>query len=271
MPLYLRDPVSLLLPFAPYAPPTDDPFESLNTAYDPYKSELSYQIVYTSSETNPDSLLHVFESIYSNTLATPSCHSVAMTFILDTCLPIRFHLQEPPPSSLIPSHHRFLSRFPDWRGILQQFSYSIEVPLQPGVNHVVWCNHSSRGGMNTSFLPLCDGDWPTISPHPTATGLAIRFYALQSGDSAVSRLRYKRLSRSCFSSHPMLLCQHPPTVAVYLQSRAVPSLLSTALLVVVSQGYLKPNARLGYPIPPRIVDETYHYLRVAAMDGTVIH
>jgi hypothetical protein len=194
-----------------------------------------------------------------------------MTFILDTHLPIRFHLQEPPPSSPVPSHYRFLSRFPDWRGIPQQFSYSIEVPLQPGVNHVVWCNHSSRGGMNTSFLPPCDGDWPTISPHPTASELAIQFYSLQGGDSAVSQLWYKRLSRSCFSSYPLTLCQHPPTVAVYLQSRAVPSLLSTALLVVVSQGYLMPSALLGYSIPHRIVDETYHYLRVAAMDGTVIH
>ncbi len=162
--------------------------------------------LYTTSETNPESLLHVFESIHNNTLATPSCHSVAMTFILDTHLPIRFHLQEPPPSSPVPSHHRFLSRFPDWRGIPQQYSYSIEVPLQPGVNHVVWCNHSSRGGVSTSFLPPCDGDWPSISPHPTAPELAIHFYSLQGGDSgAVNRLCYKRLPRSRFSSHPLTL------------------------------------------------------------------
>jgi hypothetical protein len=64
-----------------------------------------------SDEKGLQPLLHVFESIHSNTLATPSCHSVAMTFILDTHLPIRFHLQEPPPSSPVPSHHRFLFAF----------------------------------------------------------------------------------------------------------------------------------------------------------------
>jgi hypothetical protein len=135
---------------------------------------------------------------------------------------------------------------------------------------VVWCKHSSRGGMNTSFLPPCDGDWPTISPHPTAAELTIHFYSLQ-GDSTVNRSRYKQLSRSGFSTHPLTSCQQPPTVAVYSQSRAVPSLLRTALLVVVGQGHLLPGVRLGRPVPHRIVDETYHYLRVAAMDGTITH
>jgi hypothetical protein len=195
MPLYPRDPSSLLHPHASGGPTSDDPPDSLDTylassAYDLNGSNLPYRTVYTTSATNPESLLNVFENIHSNTIATPSCHSVAMTFILDTPLLIRFHLQEPPPPPPVPSHHRFLSRFPDWRGTPQQFSYSIEVPLQPGVNHVVWCKHRSRGGMNTSFLPPCDGDWPTISPHPTAEGLAIHFYSLQ-GDSAVNRLCYK--------------------------------------------------------------------------------
>jgi hypothetical protein len=104
MPLYLRDPFSLLHPPAPRAPPSDNPFEPLDTAYDPNKSDLPYQMVYTTSETNPESLLHVFENIHSNTIATSSCHSVAMTFILDTPLLIRFHLQEPPPPSPVPSH-----------------------------------------------------------------------------------------------------------------------------------------------------------------------
>jgi hypothetical protein len=272
IPLYLRDSANPPHPLNPYAPPSDDLSESLNTAYDPNRSELSYQIVYTTSETNPGSLSHVFENIHSNTPTTPSCHVVAMTFILDTHLTIRLHLQEPPPPLPVPSHHRFLSRFPDWRGIPQQHSYSFAVPLQPGVNHVVWCNHSKRGGMSTSFLPPCAGDWPTISPHSTASELALQFYSLQGDVSdAVSRVRYFRSAQSCFSSHPLTMCQRPPTVAVYLQGRAVPSLLRTALLVVVSQGYLLPSVQLGHSIPHRIVDETYHYLRVAAMDGTVIH
>jgi hypothetical protein len=275
IPLYLRDSGTPPRPPRPYAPPSDDLSEPFTTAYDPYdpnRSDLSHQIVYTTSESNPESLSHVFENIHSNTPTTPSCHVVAMTFLLDTHFTIRLHLKEPPPPLPVPSHHRFLSRFPDWRGIPQQHSYSFAVPLQPGVNHVVWCNHGKRGGMSTSFLPPCAGDWPTISPHSTASELALQFYSLQSDDSdAASRVRYIRSARSCYSSHPLTLCQRPPTVAVYLQSRAVPSLLRTALLVVVSQGYLLPSVQLGHPRPHRIVDETYHYLRVAAMDGTVIH
>jgi hypothetical protein len=124
--------------------------------------------------------------------------------------------------------------------------------------------------MDTSFLPPCDGDWPTIPPHSTAEGLVLHFYSLQ-GDCAVNRLGYKRLSRTHFSSHPLTSCRHPPTVAVYSQRKAVPSLMRAALLVVVSQGHLVPNAQLGHLVPHRIVDETYHYLRIAEMYGTVIH
>ncbi len=155
IPLYLRDSVNPPQPLDPYALPSDDLSESLNTAYDPYRSELPYQIVYTTSETNPASLSHVFENIHSNTPTTTSCHVVAMSFILDTHLTIRFRLQEPPPPLPVPSHHRFLSRFPDWRGIPQQHSYSFEVPLQPGVNHVVWCNHIEGWNVHLFFTPVC--------------------------------------------------------------------------------------------------------------------
>jgi hypothetical protein len=195
-----------------------------------------------------------------------------MSFILDTHLTIQLHLQEPPPPIPVPSHHRFLSRFPDWRGTPRRHSYSIDVPLQPGVNHVVWCNHGQMGGMSTSFLPPCGGDWPTISPYPTALGLALQFYSLQHVDSdTVSGAEYVRSARSSFSSHPLSMCQRPPTIAVYSERTAVPSLLRSALLVAVSQGYLLPNVLSGHTFPHRLVDETYHILRVAAMDGTVIH
>jgi hypothetical protein len=267
IPLYLRDPVDSLHPTDPY-----DLSESLTLAFDPNKSNLSYQIVYTASESNLASPACVFESVHRGTPTTPSCHLVAMTFILDTHLTICFHLKEPPPPAPIPSHHRFLSRFPDWRGISQQHSYSLDVPLQPGVNHVVWCTHGKKGGMSASFLPPCAGDWPTISPHSAAFELALYFYSLRSDDSdAVSRMKYLRSTRSCFSSHPLTMCHRPPTIAVYSQNRKVPSLLRTALLAVISQGYLLPGIQLGHSIPHRLVDETYHYLRVAAMDGTVIH
>jgi hypothetical protein len=195
-----------------------------------------------------------------------------MTFILDTHLTICLHLKEPLPPAPNPSHHRFLSRFPDWRGISQQYSYSLDVPLQPGVNHVVWCTHGEKGGMAASILPPCAGDWPTISPHSAAFEPALHFYSLHSDDSdAVSRMRYLRSTRSCFSSHPLIMCRRPPTIAVYSQSRTVPSLLRTALLAVISQGYLLPGTQIGLSVPHRLVDETFHYLRVAAMDGTVIH
>jgi hypothetical protein len=47
--------------------------------------------------------------------------------------------------------------------------------------------------------------------------------------------------------------------------------MRAALLVVVSQGHLVPNAQLGHLVPHRIVDETYHYLRIAEMHGALIH
>jgi hypothetical protein len=125
--------------------------------------------------------------------------------------------------------------------------------------------------MDASFLPPCDGDWPTISPHPTAEGLVLHhFYSLQ-GVCAGNRLGYKRLPRNRFSSHPLASCRHLPTVAVYSQHRTVPSLMRAALLVAVSQGYLAPSAQLGHLVPHRIVDGTYHYLWIAEMFGTVIH
>jgi hypothetical protein len=103
-------------------------------------------------------------------------------------------------------------------------------------------------------------------------GLALQFYSLHGDDSdAVSRVSYTRSARYRFSSHPLTMCQRPPTVAVYSQGMTVPSLLRAALLVVISQGYLLPNVQLSRSLPRRIVDETYHNLRVAAMDGTIIH
>jgi hypothetical protein len=195
-----------------------------------------------------------------------------MTFIMDTYLNISFHLKEPPPPALIPSHRRFLSRLPDWNGIPQQYSYSLGVLLQPGINHVLWCTHGQRGGMSTSFASPCVGDWPTISPHPTTPELALHFYALKSDASdTVSMGKYCQSTRSCFSSYPFIKCHRPPTVAVYTHTGAFPSLLRTALMAVVSQGYLLPSAQMGNSLPHRLVDVTYHYLRAATMDGTVIH
>ncbi len=47
--------------------------------------------------------------------------------------------------------------------------------------------------------------------------------------------------------------------------------MRSALLVVVSQGYLAGGAQVGRLVPHRIVDETYHYLRIAEMSGVIIH
>jgi hypothetical protein len=84
-------------------------------------------------------------------------------------------------------------------------------------------------------------------------------------------MTYDPLPLNRLSSHPLPLCNHPPTVAVYSQARTVPSLMRTALLAVISQGYLAASTRLGHLVPHRIVDETYHYLRIAEMSGTIVH
>jgi hypothetical protein len=143
------------------------------------------------------------------------------------------------------------------------------VPLQPGVNHVVWCKQM-LGIMNISFSPHCDDDWPTISPHPVNVEHALQFYFLRS-DSHVNHFRYRRLPRSHRSSHPLSACKRPPAIAVYSHRGTVPSLMRATLLVVISQGYLLPDVLLGQAVPHRIVDETYHCLRIAGSCGTVIH
>jgi hypothetical protein len=274
--LYLRDSSIPLLPAASdSSTPTTLPVTLQNLppspAYDPHLSNLSFQIIYTFSETNPPSLLHVSENIHSGSTSTTSCFPEAFTFILDTPLLLRLALQEPPPPPLVRSHQHFLSRFPDWNGNPSQYTYFIEVPLQPGVNHVVWCSHRNGRGIETSFLPPSDGDWPTISPHPTEDDLALHFFHLRIGCIRTGHMTNDPVPPNRFSSHPLPLCNHPPTVAVYSQSRTVPSLMRTALLAVVSQGYLAAGTRLGHLIPYRIVDETYHYLRTAEMSGTIVH
>ncbi len=113
--------------------------------YDPNESNLSYQIKHTISESNTESLSQVYENIHSETSILPSCHLATMTFIVDTPLNISLHLTEPPPLAPIPSHHRFLSRFPDWKGMPQQYSYSLEVLLQPGINPLVPRRHICAG------------------------------------------------------------------------------------------------------------------------------
>jgi hypothetical protein len=47
--------------------------------------------------------------------------------------------------------------------------------------------------------------------------------------------------------------------------------MRTALLAVVSQGYLTGGVQLGHLVPHRIVDETYHFLRIAEMSGEIVH
>jgi hypothetical protein len=195
-----------------------------------------------------------------------------MSFIVDTPINISLHLSEPPPLAPIPSHHRFLSRFPDWKGMPQQYNYSLEILLQPGINHVMWCTHGQKSGMSISSTPPCVGDWPAVSPHPISPELVIQYYALKNdaGDT-VSMNKYCESTRSRFSSYSYLQSHRPPFAAVYSPIGEVPSLLRTALMAVVSQGHLLPNARAGSSLPHRLVDVTYHHLRVATMDGTVIH
>jgi hypothetical protein len=196
-----------------------------------------------------------------------------MSFIVDTPLNISLHLSEPLPPAPISSHHRFLSRFPDWKGMPQQYKYSLEIPLQPGINHVMWCMHGQTSGMTISSTPPSGGDWPAVSPHPISPEYVIRYYSLKNiAGATVSMNKYCESTRSRFSSYSYLHSYRPPHAAVYSPIGEVPSLLKTAMMVVISQGLLLPNVRrAGNFLPQRLVDVTYHHLRVVAMDGTVIH
>ncbi len=196
-----------------------------------------------------------------------------MSFIVDTPLNISLHLSEPLPPAPIPSHHRFLSRFPDWKGMPQQYKYSLEIPLQPGINHVMWCMHGQTSGMTISSTPPSVGDWPAVSPHPVSSEYVIKYYSLQNtAGVTASMYKYCESTRSRFSAYSYLNSYRPPHVAVYSPVGEVPSLLKTAMMLVISQGLLLPNAhRAGSFLPQRLVDVTYHHLRVANMEGTIIH
>jgi hypothetical protein len=84
--------------------------------------------------------------------------------------------------------------------------------------------------------------------------------------------KYCESTRYCFSAYSYLHSHRPPHVAVCSPVGEVPSLLKTAMMLVISQGLLLPNSRsAGSFIAQRLVDVTYHHLRVATMEGIIIH
>jgi hypothetical protein len=196
-----------------------------------------------------------------------------MSFIVDTPLNISLQLTEPLPPAPIPSHRCFLSRFPDWRGMPQQYKYSLEILLQPGINHVMWCTHGQTNRMTISSTPPSGGDWPAVSPHPVSPEYHIKYYSLQTtAGGMVSTNKYRESTRSRFAVYSYLHSHQPPHVAVYSPVGEVPSLLKIAMMLVISQGLLLPNVRSAESfLSQRLVDVTYHHLRVANMDGTIIH
>jgi hypothetical protein len=119
MTLYLRDPSSLTHTQASGSSTSEGPSDSLDTQdthpilspYDPDEYNLSFQIVYTTSEVNPEYSNSISELFHVNASEKPTCHPVAMTLLLDTPLLIRFLIQEPPPPFFLlfpPSSTSFL-------------------------------------------------------------------------------------------------------------------------------------------------------------------
>jgi hypothetical protein len=162
-----------------------------------------------------------------------------------------------------------LSTFPDWRGLLPQYNYFLALLLQPGINHITWCRGGATG-MEASFLPPLYGDWPSVSPHPISSQHDLNFYTL-------SRERQKyhltKVGHPCpdYSSFPISRSKQPPILAHYYAKGTVPSLMIMASIAVIGQGYLLPHKESIFKIPYRLIDETYHPLRICLADGTIIH
>jgi hypothetical protein len=196
-------------------------------------------------------------------------HKEAITFLVDTPLRILLKIQEPPSNPPPPSHLRHLSTFYDWRGILPRYDYSLVVLLQPGINHIMWCKGVATG-MEASFSPPLYGDWPTISPHPITPQHDLNFYSHTCVDQ---KYHLTKVGTPCpnYSSSQLTLSKQPSTLALYYVKGTVPSLMITASLAVIGRGYLLPDRDINLRIPHRLIDETYHPLRICGTDGTIVH
>jgi hypothetical protein len=241
-------------------------------SYDPAlpgTPELPYKIVLWASVGNPANITDI-------TLCTELCEkgstphqTTAFTLLVDTPLNILLRIQEPPPVPPPLSHLRHLSNFSDWAGLPLRNEYFLQVTLQPGLNHIVWCKGAATG-MVASFSPPPYGDWPTISPSPMNFQHDLRF------------LFHSPAKRNYFpskSQHPyptsfatsLPAAKQPPVIGVYSVKGTVPSLQLAATLAVIGCGYMMPAPKTKMKLPRVLVDATYHLLRACWEDGTIAH
>ncbi len=150
-----------------------------------------------------------------------------------------------------------------------QYNYFLPLLLQPGINHITWCRGVATG-MEASFSPPLYGDWPTISPHPISPQHDLNFYSHSREDQ---KYRLAKVGHPCpnYSSSQISRSKQPPILALYYVKGTVPSLLVIASIAVIGQGYLLPDKETNLKIPHRLIDETYHPLRVCGTDGTIVH
>jgi hypothetical protein len=231
--------------------------------------ELPIKILYRDSVINPTTIADIKLCREPCGTETQPRQIVAITILVDTPLSILLRIQEPPHNLPPLSHLRHLSNFSDWRGIPLRNEYFIRVKLQPGLNHITWCKGAATG-MEASFFPPPYGDWPNISPYPINPQHDLKFFLYSSAERNYHPAKLGPSCPSLFTTH-LSLSKQPPSLAVYYIKGTVPSLQLVATLAVMGCGYLMPATISNMRIPHRLVDETYHPLRICWTDGAVAH
>jgi hypothetical protein len=240
--------------------------------YDPVlpgTPELPYRIVLWASASNPATITDI-------TLCTELCdkdttphQTTAFTLLVDTPIDILLRIQEPPPSPPPLSHLRHLSNYTDWIGPPLRNEYSLQVTLQPGINHIIWCKGASTG-MEASFSPPPYGNWPTISPSPINSQHDLRFLLHSPANRNYLPSKSKFPYPTSFATS-LPAAKQPPVIGVYSVKGTVPSLQLAATLAVIGYGYLMPAPTTKMRIPHVLIDATYHLLRACWEDGTIAH
>ena len=223
------------------------------------ESNLPLQNVSLNSECNlAEPVSHIGNSRKCTTKGY-SCNPTAFTVLVDNEIVIFLKIQEPPHPLLSASQIRYLLRTSsDWH-FPPRHDYLLPISLQPGLNHITWCKHSSHDTTLSPSPPFCGDDWPTIFPHPLSSSHTLHFYSLLPHPVS-NHLSYELVPPIQFASFPLQGHLHPPHISVYHHSRTVPSLTLLATLMTISQGYLTPDKRSNLSVPLRLVDETFHSL-----------
>jgi hypothetical protein len=58
---------------------------------------------------------------------------------------------------------------------------------------------------------------------------------------------------------------------VYSRKGTVPSLFLQATIAVMGMGYLRLTRKDHQLLPPRLTDETYHFVKLTDSEGIVLH